>query len=107
MNWIQTEWISGDLKEARKIVQELLKENLIACANIIPKVESHYLWEGEIKTSQEVIVLMKTTAELFETIKTYIEAGCSYQVPAILKFEIADGNHSYLNYLSETITTSV
>jgi len=39
---------------ARKIASVALTGRLVACANIIPKVESHYWWQGQIESSSEV-----------------------------------------------------
>ena len=41
-------------KTARKITSALLKARKAACVNIIPKVESHYWWQGKIETADEL-----------------------------------------------------
>ncbi|OWZ25181.1 cutA1 divalent ion tolerance family protein [Wolbachia endosymbiont of Wuchereria bancrofti] len=43
------------LKEAKTVSEELLNKKLIICANIFPRVNSLYLWKGEINSSCEVI----------------------------------------------------
>jgi len=39
---------TGSVEEARKIARILVEEKLVACVNIIPKIESIYRWEGNI-----------------------------------------------------------
>jgi len=40
---------TSDSEEAQQIAKNLLKEKIIACANIIPVMESIYWWEGELE----------------------------------------------------------
>ena len=35
-------------KEADELAQSLLRERLVACANVITAVRAHYWWEGEV-----------------------------------------------------------
>ena len=49
------------IQDARKIVKTLVEEQLIACANIIPKTESIYKWKGKIENDEEVVIIAKTT----------------------------------------------
>ena len=49
-----------DLKTARKLARAALEARLIACANIVPRIESHYRWEGKIESGKELLLVMKT-----------------------------------------------
>src|SRR5450432_2436105 len=50
-----------DLKTARALAKAALQARLIACANLIPKIESHYWWQGKIESGTEVLLILKTT----------------------------------------------
>ena len=39
-----------DLKTARKLARAALAARLVACANLIPRIESHYWWQGKIES---------------------------------------------------------
>ena len=39
-----------DMIYARNISHKLLEEQLVACVNIIPKIESIYKWKGKISS---------------------------------------------------------
>ena len=49
-------------RQARTLARALLQEGLIACANVVSGVESHFRWEGKTHTAQECILFAKTTA---------------------------------------------
>ncbi len=51
-----------NLKTARKLAKAALELRLVACANIVPRVESHYWWQGKIESAAEVLLILKTTA---------------------------------------------
>src|SRR5713226_1546952 len=50
-----------NLKTARKLARAALTARLIACANLLPKIESHYWWKEKIEHGKEVLMLLKTT----------------------------------------------
>ena len=45
---------------ATRICRALLEQRLVACVNILPRVESMYWWEGEIQHETEVAALAKS-----------------------------------------------
>jgi periplasmic divalent cation tolerance protein len=53
-------------EEAETIVQRLLEAKLIACANIIGPVSSHFHWSGKMEKAEEYLILMKSRRDLFE-----------------------------------------
>ncbi len=96
-------WTSKDLPEARQIAQALLEARLIACASIIPKVESLFSWQGKIESAEECKIFLKTDARYFEAVKEKILSRCSYEVPEILQIEITGGNPAYLSWLQNEL----
>jgi periplasmic divalent cation tolerance protein len=57
---------------AQKITDALLTERKAACVNIVPAVESHYWWRGKKETAQELLLIVKTRAELLDELVTLI-----------------------------------
>ena len=74
-------------EEAKKISKILLKERLVACANIIPEIESLYWWKEEIQEEKEVIAYFKTKKKLERVVIARIKELHSYDVPAIYAIE--------------------
>lgn len=73
-----------DQDSALRISHSLLDQNLIACANILPRMVSLFAWNGEREEAQETGVLLKTnSAKLDEAIARLAELH-PYEEPAIL-----------------------
>lgn len=104
MGYILVLCTAEDQKQGKQIAKELVREELAACVNILPKVSSVYRWEGRLLEDEESIMLIKTKTELFEKLKTRIIELHTYDLPEIIAFEINDANKSYLNWIDkETI----
>ena len=77
----------ANAREAREIAKTLLKKRLVACANIIPKIESHYLWKGKLEKGKEALLILKTRKELREKVEEEIRKLHSYELPVMDFFE--------------------
>ena len=51
----------GNLKEARKMGGQLVKNKLAACTNIIPTIYSTYVWKNKTMTDKECSMIIKTS----------------------------------------------
>ena len=90
-----------DTKENADIITEaLLQEHLVACVQYI-KIESSYSWQGQVVTSKELQLQMKTKTSFFEQIKEKIEQLHTYDVPEIVMVPLLDANVSYLKWINE------
>lgn len=78
--------------EAHDCCRALLEDRLIACANRLAPVISHYRWEGEIETSEEHPVILKTRASRQQDVIDRITQIHSHKVPAILSWK-AEATH--------------
>jgi periplasmic divalent cation tolerance protein len=89
-----------DLETARQIARQLVTENLAACANIIPAVESVYRWQDKIENASETLVFFKTTAARYAAFQDRLKSLHPYDVPEIICLRIADGLPEYLRWVS-------
>ena len=90
-------------KEAIRISGHLLRKRLIACANILPKIESKFWWNGKLDSAAEILVTMKTIRSNFKKIETLVKSLHSYEVPEIVAIPIVAGSGDYLDWISRTI----
>jgi len=73
-----------DQQAAESAIGTLLDEGLIACANVLPAMRSHFVWQGERQVADEVGVLCKTDAALLDKAISRLGALHPYDAPAIL-----------------------
>lgn len=101
---IEIHWTTGSLDEARKVCRALVEGKLVACAQITPWIESIYLWNGQLETTQESKVILKTNTSHAEAVRTFILKNTTYEVPEILIFPIAGGHPEYLAWLQNQLS---
>lgn len=85
--------------EARQIGTHLIKKQYAACVNIVPSVESIYLWEGQLRNEREVVTVIKTTRQAFPVLSRELSAMHPYDEPEIISLPVADGTAGYLNWI--------
>lgn len=100
---IEIHWTAASLDEARRICRFLVQERHVACAQIIPWLESIYMWDNQLETAQESKIVMKTSKEKFDVVKEAIESNSSYEVPEITWRSIEGGNAAYMEWLEESV----
>ena len=93
---------SGAL-ESKKIARKLLEEKLVACINIIPTIESIYLWKGTIEEDSESIMFVKTKSELVGKVIKRVEQLHSYEIPCILEIRVNNGSNNYLKWMESEL----
>src|SRR5690242_4137185 len=86
-----------DLKTARMLAKAALIKRLIACANLIPKLESHYWWQGKIEKGTEILMILKTANSNLGSLEKLILAEHPYDTPEFIVLPIQRGNKRYLD----------
>ena len=92
-----------DVAQAKAIAQKLVKEKLVACANILKGIESLFWWEGKIDSSQEALLILKSKKSCFKKIVKTVQSLHSYTVPEIIALPIAQGSKDYLEWINNCI----
>ena len=91
-----------DLKTARALAKSALKKRLIACANLVPDLESHYRWQGKTASAMEVLLILKTRKSRLPALEKLILAGHPYDTPEFLALPLAAGTGRYLRWISQS-----
>jgi periplasmic divalent cation tolerance protein len=86
---------------AQTMALHLLEQKLIACANIVPSI-SMYWWQGENKTQEEHILIVKTLPNQTQKLEEEIKKVHPYQTPCILKIS-ARANEQYYRWVSHEV----
>lgn len=87
------------LEDGRRITDQLISERLAACANLLPGMESSYMWQGKLERSQEVAVIIKTSSRLAEACMERLANLHPYDIPCILSIPVEDGHAPYVSWL--------
>jgi len=94
-----------DQDTATRIAEALVTEQLAACVNIIPAIQSVYRWEGAIEHDEELLLLIKTSTTVWPLLEKRILALHPYELPEILSVRIHDGHKNYLNWIINNLKT--
>jgi periplasmic divalent cation tolerance protein len=94
---------ASSVEEARKLTQGIMDQHLAACVNILPGVESHYRWKGELKQDGEVMMLIKSSAEQFDTLSGYVRKHHSYECPEIVAIPLREISPGYRSWWDEVM----
>jgi periplasmic divalent cation tolerance protein len=89
--------------EAERIAGRLVEERLAACVTVVPGARSFYRWQGAVESSNEWLLIMKTTREQFPGLAAALEKAHSYEVPEIIALPIVEGSANYLNWIEGSV----
>ena len=92
-----------DIKTARKLAGAALEKHLAACVNLIPKIESHYWWQGKLEKGAEVLLLLKTSKANLPALEEAILAHHSYDTPEFVVLPLSQGNERYCAWLLDSV----
>jgi periplasmic divalent cation tolerance protein len=95
-----------DIKTARALAKSALQARLIACANLVPRMESYYWWQGKIESSTEVLLILKTAKSNLPALEKLILAKHPYDTPEFLALPLRSGNQRYLKWLNQNTRSS-
>lgn len=88
-------------EEALTLAHRLVQERLVACGNVLGSLTSVYEWKGQLEQSDEVVLLLKTRAELVgETMRRVAELH-SYECPCIAELPVAAVHEPFAAWIAE------
>jgi len=88
-----------DRAVAEALAEAVMRARLAACVSLVPGLESVYWWKGGIERAQEVLLLMKTTAERVEPLIARVAELHPYEVPELLALPVDAGLPAYLEWV--------
>jgi periplasmic divalent cation tolerance protein len=94
---------AGSQAEAARIAEELLERRLVACVNVIGRIQSFYRWEDKLQRAEEYLMLIKTVRAREEQVRAAIRELHSYELPEMISISIDDGSPEYLRWMDSCV----
>lgn len=88
--------------QAAELAHALVEARVAACVNIVPGLRSIYRWEGAVEDQAEVLMVVKTAADRFEALQQKVLALHPYEVPEVLRLDVAEGHLPYLDWVRDS-----
>ncbi|HTT64805.1 MAG TPA: divalent-cation tolerance protein CutA [Bryobacteraceae bacterium] len=86
-------------EEAAKLARVLVEARVAACVTMVPGARSVYRWQGAIEAAEECLLIIKSSRQLFEPLRTVLEKNHTYEVPELLAMPVAEGAANYMNWM--------
>ena len=90
-----------DRETAQKISNQLVTEKFVACANILPAIESIYRWKNKIESGNETLAFFKLSEDRQSAFQDKLRSLHPYEVPEIVFLPISAGLPEYLRWVIE------
>lgn len=90
-----------DEPSANALAHGMLEARLAACVNLLPGIASLYWWQDKVQSSNEVLMLIKTTADRVAELKAFVTEHHSYDTPELLVLPASDGLARYLAWVQK------
>jgi len=98
---------AANTEEAARLAEMLIEKRLVACAQILPEMESVYRWQGRIERQREVLLIAKTTRARFADLEREVRAIHSYETPEIVAVPVVAGSAPYLHWLHTSLDADI
>lgn len=96
----------ANAKEAEEIARSLVDRRLAACVNMLPGLTSWYWWENKLTQDQEILLIIKSSREVFGELEKEVLRLHSYAVPEVVALPIVEGSANYLSWIEQSLKTS-
>ena len=91
-----------NIEEAEALARKIVEAKLAACVQILPEMKSFYIWENEVQTEPEHLLLIKTLPEKYNELEKFILTNHSYEVPEIVALSAENVSKSYLGWVNDS-----
>ena len=92
-----------DRKTARALARVALASHLVACANLIPGIESHYWWKRKLERSREILILFKTTRNKIAALEKLVLKHHPYDTAEFISLPLDSSTPRYLEWLVASV----
>lgn len=91
------------VKEAETLGRLIIDNKMGACVHSWP-IKSMYKWEGELKVTEEMMMVIVTFESKLEDVNDLISKHHSYSTPMIAGVDVRRINRSYKEWMTQNIS---
>lgn len=88
---------------ATPLATVVVEEQLAACVNIIPRVRSIYRWDGAVHDDAESLLVIKTSRDGIEALRSRLIEQHPYEVPEVLVLPVSGGSEPYVQWILNAV----
>ena len=88
---------------ASSMAKDLVGQQLAACVNVLPAIESTYRWQGDITVSEEALMIIKSTSERQDELSRAVLSKHPYEVPEFVVLDTVDVSEPYARWILESV----
>ncbi len=92
-----------NLIEAEILARRIVEEKLAACVQILPQIQSFYIWKDQLQNDSEYLLLIKTLVEKYDELEKFIQANHSYETPEVIAIKADRVSEHYLSWMNESL----
>ncbi|MEX0899678.1 MAG: divalent-cation tolerance protein CutA [Gammaproteobacteria bacterium] len=89
---------------ADTLADALVERRLAACVTALPAAHSTYRWADKVEHADEIVLMIKTRADLWAPLEAAVLELHPYDVPELIATPIDGGAPAYLQWLHESTT---
>jgi len=87
---------------AERLARGLVESGQAACVNLVRGLRSLFRWEGAIEAEDEVLLVIKTRAELLAELVAHLEREHPYETPECIALRPAEVARAYARWWSDS-----
>jgi periplasmic divalent cation tolerance protein len=92
-----------DGETGTRLANALVKEGLAACVNQLPEVTSTYVWDGQLQTETETLLVAKTARSRLATLTRRVHDLHPYELPEVVALPVCGGSQRYLDWVRQSV----
>lgn len=91
----------GTEDQALDIAHALIRNRQAACVNLVPNVHSIYRWKGRVCDDSEFLLMIKTRASEFESVRKTIQQINTYELPEVLAYRVDESSDAFSSWITK------
>lgn len=89
-------------QEGHNIAHSLLTKHLVACVKQMP-IQSTFVWQGAIEQTQEILLIMESTADKCSVIEAEVKKLHSYQTFVLTATDIVFASTGVAEWVEQSL----